>query len=264
MAQSFKFFTAGSMRKMTVQLVTSEVAGREIEFALDHNLDTYWEATSTAGQTLEFDFGEPVTISSLAVFINNYKAAWTTEGIDMYYSDNGTSWTFYTGSLVLANVLGDFGTGLLAPELVQTRRYWKLVFFQIVIIPKVGQIFLCIRHKIDNGNIYPELNDKHYAIKRQMASGGRTLKRQLNRIPIETFGRTWMLSGDTDRDALEAMWDDTRGHGLPLIMQEDNGDARFVEIVAPEKFNANKIQHQLYRPTITFRTLPYIEDGENF
>lgn len=264
MAQSFKFFTVGNMRNITVQFVTSEVAGRELEFALDHNLDTYWEPTSTTDQTLEFDFGEPVTISSLAIFINNYKAAWTTEGFDMYYSDNGTSWTFYTGSLILATALGDFGAALLAPELVQTRRYWKLVLFQIVIIPQVGQIFFCIRHKVDTASMHPERNEKEYIIKKQMGTGGRTLISQLNRIAAETLRRTWLLSGDTDRDALKAMWDDTRGHSLPLVMQEDSGDARIVEIVAPAAFNDNKIQHQLYRPEITFRTLPYIEDGKLF
>lgn len=261
MAQSFKFFTVGNMRNIIVQSVTSEVAGRELEFALDHNLDTYWKATSGAVQTLEFDFGEAVTISSLAVFINNYNAAWTTERFDMYWSDNGTSWTFYAGPLILSTALNNFGVALLAPELVATHRYWKLVLYQLVLIPNVGQIFFCIRHKVDTASFYPERNLKEYIIKKQMAVGGRRFIVQPNRIAAETLRRTWFLSGDTDRDALQAMWDDTRGHSLPLVMQEDNGDARIVEIVAPATFSDNKIQHQLYRPTITFRTLPYIEDG---
>lgn len=264
MAQSFKFFTTGVMRTATAQFVTSEVSGHEIEFALDNNLDTYWEPTSVAGQTVELDFGEDVTLSALIVFVNNYTASWTTEGIDVAWSDNGSSWTFFTGSLLFATTLNDFGVGVLAPGFVGTHRYWRLAIFGLVVIPKFGQIFLCTEHEIDTGNIYPELNEKDYAIKKQMGPGGRTLKRIINRIPIETFGRTWLLSGDADRDKLEAIWDDTGGHALPLIMQEEGGDARIVEIVAPQRFNANKIQHQLYRPTITFRTLPYIEDGENF
>lgn len=266
MAQSFKFYTTGIMRNILVTSVTSEVAGREIEFAFDNNLDTYWKATSTANQDVIMDFGSgnTIAVAGFACFCRNYKASFATAVAQLYYSDNGSAWTLWTGVAIQFLNLQSNGIFLDDPSATETHRYWKINMHDILTIPEIAGFFLLKKHTIASGSIHPEKNDKEYVVKKYAAAGGRALKRQVNRIAIETFGRTWLLSGDTDRDALEAMWDNARGHSLPLFMVEDSDDARLVEIVSPLRFNDNKLQYQIYRPTIEFRTLPYIEDGEAF
>lgn len=263
MAQSFKFYTNPNMRKAVVHAITSEATGRDAEFALDYNLDTYWEPTSTANQNFDINLGSDLDVEGFVIFLRNYNAGYGIDTVDLQKSNDGSSWSSLSIPKGLLNV-NQFGVLIGDAGSTHTEQYWRFAFTSLGVKPQVASILLFTKYSIATGSLYPEQNDKNYAIKKQMGPGGRTLKRQLNRIAIETFGRTWLLSGDVDRDKLEAMWDDTRGHALPLVMQEDSDDERFVEIIQPQAFNANKIQHQLYRPTITFRTLPYIEDGENF
>lgn len=266
MAQSFKFYTTGNMRTVDVTFVTSQRIPNRIEYAFDNNLDTYWEPLNISNQDIEMDFGvgNTISVSAFALFCRNFNETFSTGEAQLYYSDNGTSWTLWTGVVLEFFDLQRDGIVLIDTPTTRTHRYWKIAITGVINIPEVAGFFLLTKHTIASGNLEPDVNDKNYAIKKQRAPGGRTLKRQLNRIPVETFKRTWLLTNDTDRDVLEAIWDDSAGHALPLFMVEDGDDARLVEIVAPAAFNDNKIQHQLYKPTITLRTLPYIEDGELF
>lgn len=266
MAQAINFYTAGIMTNVDITSVTSEVAGHEIEFAFDNNLDTFWKATSATNQDIIMDFGvgNTITPDAFALFLRNYNTFFFLANAAIYYSDNGTDWTQFIGfDIGMANVQSN-GVGFEVAPSTQTHRYWKILMNTIGVIPEIAHFALLRKHAVATGNIHPELTDKRFAVKKQSRPGTRVLKHEINRIAIDTFSRTWLLTGDDDRDALISMWDNTRGHGLPLFMQEDADDVQLVEIVAPEHFNENKIQNQLYRPTIMFRTLPYIEDGENF
>lgn len=266
MAQSFKFYTTGNMRTVDVTFVTNQRIPNRIEYAFDNNLDTFWEALNISNIDIELDFGvgNTISVSAFAVFCRNYNETFFTTVAELYYSDNGTSWTFWPSTFIQFSNLQSNGIVLIDTPTTRTHRYWKIAISGVINIPEVAGFFLLTKHTIASGNLEPDVNDKNYAIKKQRAPGGRTLKRQLNRVAGETFKRTWLLTDDTDRDVLEAIWDDSGGHALPLFMVEDSDDARLVEIVEPVAFNDNKMQHQLYRPSITFRTLPYIEDGELF
>lgn len=252
------------MRNVLVTSVTSEATDHEIEFALDYNLNTFWKATTTANQDIILDFGVAVPIDGMAFFLRNYKAAFVLDIGLLWYSDNGTSWTIWPQAQLIFNTVNAFGVTLNAGDSTKTHRYWKISTRDATTIPEIAQILLFKKITVPQANILPELNERSYFSKVLVGAGGRMHKRQVNRNRIETFGRTWLLKGNADRDKLASMWDDSRGHSLPLVMQEDSSPARFVEIVAPQTFNDNQLSFELYRPTITFRTLPFIVDGEAF
>lgn len=55
-------YTMGAQQFVGIDTVTSEATDHDIEFAFDHNLDSYWKPTSTANQNIELDLKFPADI----------------------------------------------------------------------------------------------------------------------------------------------------------------------------------------------------------
>jgi hypothetical protein len=262
MATSFNFYTTAATMNLIVDAVTVEAPGFPIDYAFDNNLSTYWKGPAGA-QLIDVDLGAAFSIDAWALTFSTY----TVEPLgtmSIYYSDNGSSWTLWTDSLVTLNTLWTSGDPVLfdKPGTSESHRYWRYSLNVSSGILNITQLFLLQERSLAIGNIYPEPDHIEYAVRAQHQPGIRTLKRLINGVAVERFVREFLLTSDAELATLQAVYDDSKGILRPLLVQEDSNNPKVVELTT-RRFAPNKIQFQLYKPTIRYQTLPYIEAGEN-
>lgn len=115
MAGSSKFYTLRPMDYAICTSVTSEATGHPIEHALDHNLYTYWEPTSTAQQVIVLDMQNNMQERITAVadrdfssdtghWFNDITNGWDTWTVDSGVLSVGSAATEKYGSLATAGM----------------------------------------------------------------------------------------------------------------------------------------------------------------
>ncbi len=263
MATSFKFYTTAALKSLIVNAITSEATGFPIDYAFDTNLSTYWKATSTATQTIDVDLGASYNIRAWAMTFKEYDTTpGATVAMQVWWSDNGSSWTSWSGSNVQLKNIWTAGDPVLfkLPTAAADHRYWRFVISLADTVIDVTQLFLLQERVLDVGNMFPEPDHREYAVRAQSQAGIRTLKRLVNGVAVERFVREFLLTSDAELATLQGVYDDSKGILRPLLIQEDSNNPKVVELTT-RRFMPNKIQHQLYKPIIRYQTLPYPEAG---
>jgi hypothetical protein len=266
MATTTQFLVPVDPRAIAITSVTSEATGHPIEFAFDRNLNTYWVASSTATQELILDLGSAFAIDSLVLFIRNYT---TTAGVNatvvVEYSDNGTSWTQFTQLETALSSTYTVGTPLVIKQhtSAQTHRYWRLTFYFFNPVMQIAQLWLCRTKTISVPNTRPENDKRIYGSRVVHGPGGRENRAPINILPVYDRTRTWLTASSADLQALQDVVDLCGGRENLLIHKPAGGTAEVIEL-RDRRFSPGRMLYGLWKPTITFRTWPYIEAGEAF
>lgn len=268
MSQAIDFFTIEGQQALSIFSVTSEVAGHEAEMAFDHSLNSYWKPTSNATQNIILDLGSAKSINGFAIFLRNHDTDISGAAAALTLTHGPTSggaWT--TLKSVTFAVDQTVGDPIIIADTsgAQTHRYWRFQFTLLdsAALPEVSHFFLWQKRSITSFSQFPESDPLQFAGKAQAAHGNRLGNTPVNRKAITTFTRKWLIIGDTDKATLDSVFADCSGRVLPLLFQEDSGAIRVVEI-QDIRFGDQKLQHQQYNPTLTFRTLPFIKEGEAY
>lgn len=263
MPASCDIHTAHAMRKLEIESITSEASHHPIEMAFDWNLDTYWQPTSTAYQTLIIDLQSAFDIDGLALFVRNYKTDFAAESVALAYSDNGSTW-YGAGTWVIMTYGSTTEPIKLFPTITESaHRWWRLIFGgTITQIIQVAQVILFNKTTIDVGNQFPEPDAQEYPVDVQNISGRMTMKRRAGRIKMQTFNRSWLLSDATDFHLLQTVIDRSLISGRPMILVENS--SRYLVEIDLATFSPNKTNFAEYRPNLTFTMIPYTEDGEGY
>lgn len=251
-----------SMRQVEVESVTSE--GTPIENAFDWNPDTYWKPTTTGVNAILMDLQSAYDIDGLALFIRNYNTDIDAEVVELSYSDNGSTWTIVSawGILSTGGAIGD--PIKIFPEIDESaHRWWRVTFGGVITeIIEVAQIILYNKTTFSQGNQFPEHDEIEYPVTVRSVPGRRTYKKRTNVIPVRTIPREWLFTKITDYDALNAAIDQSLLGGLPMLLVEGS-DRNLVEII-DATFNKSEIAYATNEPVVTFRTLPFNEDGAGY
>lgn len=267
MAATTNFFTLAAMERLSIFSVTSEAANREGEFAFDLNLDTWWEPTGSTSEIIILDLGSLLDVNLLILFVRNFDADLGNSVLaNISFSHGPGTGGPWTGTNTLT--INDKQT-LGEPIMLQTdfttenKRYWRIIAGLMVPVIQFSGLFICRKRTITTDSLFPADDAQRFATKLLPGHGGRSMRLRHNRQLVKSFSRTWQIIGDTDKDTLDAIITESVGRHLPLIIQEDSGTPEVVEIT-DVRFDQNKQQYQIYRPTITFRTLPFMGAGEVF
>lgn len=264
MSSQTDFYTIDGQEALSVFSITSEVAGREIQYAFDHNLNTYWEATNTADQTITLDLGAAKTIEGMSAFLRNYDINLdnaTNAKIELWHGTSTSGpWTLLvTITLAVAHTIGK-PIVMSAAASEQTKQYWQIRVVTPDPVIQISHLFLWQKRSITTDSYYPEADQLQFGQRRHFAHGRRQVQAPMNRIDQRQFQRRWMIVGNTDRATLQSVISESSGRHLPLIIQEDSDEPMVVEII-DRTFDTRKWQHQMFNPFMNFKTLPYFEPG---
>ena len=75
----------------------TSVAGHEPEYAIDGNLNTYWEPSSSADNSIWFDLGDPTMVYAIVIWLHNYNELWATpKSWQISYSTDDVEYATFT------------------------------------------------------------------------------------------------------------------------------------------------------------------------
>ena len=259
------FHTIGNMEKVESDGISSEASGHDQEDGLDHNLDTWWAPTNTAVNACEFDFQEAKTVDGLGLWVHNYDTDIGVEQAEISYSTDGSSYTIVDAWQILASA-GALGTPMkLFPTISESAyRYWRCTFGSTITqVIEISQWFFWRRYTVTVAGSLPWLDEDIFHNRVADLGGGRIMVTGTARDKTQTFTRTYEYLSSTDFTALQNAFEDCKGSRFPFINQEDGSTNHLVRF-DQDILVANQVANGLYSPTVRFRTVPYIRDGETF
>lgn len=142
-------------------------------------------------------------------------------------------------------------------------RFIKFSLINMATIVKVSGMVLRRLTTMGQGNEFPESDQVEFAMKMQQRPGAVTMKRLINSNPIYTRRRSWLLSEAAEKDKLEAIWRQSYGPNLPVILAEDNAVPEVMRLVNPP-FSPAAIGHEMFRPQIILQTVPFADPVKGF
>lgn len=268
MAIQTDFYTIAGQEKAQVFSVTSEATGRDIEFAFDHDLNTWWEATNTSDQTIILDMQEAITVDTIGVFLKNYNtdidtsdAGTSTLAIDWSNTGTGGAWTSLTTSAIADIRTHGQPVMFKTAGATQSARYFRIVFSNMAQVAQVAHIFIARKRSLTAHSLYPQQDSRTYSRRTKRGVGQRLARNAFNKIPIEILTRHWILTESADNTLINGVVTDCAGRYRPMIIQEDSNEAQVVRII-DKRNRVGGVHYQIWRPRLTMETLPYILDGE--
>lgn len=250
-----------NMEIVEIDAITSEATGFPKEHIIDNNLDTYWEPTSTANQTIDFDLGEAKTIDAIIFFVNNYDTL-ATAAVDRHWSDNDFGdTTFISGSPALGS---DTTTPLRISigSLGISHRWWRLIVNNQSEVVNISGIWFCEKFDIGQPNEWPEFDPDRFENIKIALSGGREHLISKNRRSRKIIPRQFMFDGNNNFNELRAGHQASGGNRWPLVYY-DGTTYRVVRFRSMD-FVASQVGYQRYEPAVVFEELPYIHGGDSY
>ncbi len=274
MSASVNLYTTGIMAKAMVKDITSEATGFPRQNLLDFNPDTYWKPTNTDNQTIDIELGEAYTVTGFAVWIHNYNTDYNigSQVIQVLSDDNDDgSYTAVTASCTDTFEAFTVGHPIYFPSdtygwTEATRRYWRVIIGNMSIVSEISGFFFLVKRVVSIGNQWPEPDALKYYNSRIELPGGRQFITGINSHGItNNILRTYILEGTTwTSTSLYLAFQDCKGSLYPLIMNEGT-DYKYVRFNNEgDELSKNQIDYLLYNPTVIFRQIPYIADGETY
>jgi len=262
------------MSKAKITAITSAATGFPKENLLDYNPDTYWKPTTTEDQTIDIDLGAVQTVDQFAVWIHNYNTDYESgsQAISLSYSTDDSS--DYSGSPAVTAFVGAFfdntvGQPIYFPGNIAgsvSKRYWRFVIGNMTTVAEISQIFFLRTRAISIGNQFPEPDALKYHDNLIELPGGRSFVAGINSQGIyNNIARTYLLEGTTwTSTTLYLAYQDCKGRRYPLILNEGT-DYKYVRFNQPDnELSKNQIEYLFYNPTVTYKQIPYIADGEYY
>ena len=261
------YYTPVSPETVKSHAITSEAAGFPIENAMDWNLDTYWKPTSTADQNIDFDFGSAVDVEGVVFWYHNYLTDHrngSTAKMQLWWSDNGSAWTQVAGDVNLQLVQSE-PLDIMVKDLGATHRYWRVTIKTLNTTVEISQIMLFNRRTTSTNSSWPDDDTEIFANKTVKAPGGRELVIGINKGSVKEFSRNFVITGTTDFNTLVSVFQATRGGVWPLVLTEGS-TLNLPKMCRFDRDEIEKAQNdfELYDIELSFKTLPYIRDGEVF
>lgn len=259
MASQIKLYTTGNMVDAVVTAATSEAVGFPRGCIADNNLDTYWKPTSTADQTIDIDLGSAKAVNCHVAFIKNYLTL-SSISVSVYYSDNGSTYTYYVGAL--GAWAGKTAGPIRIKEFTEvTHRYWRFVLGTPNEIVKVAGIWLGRTFTIAQGNQFPQNDREGFKNSIYESAAGRRFTFGLAKRRAENIERVYIFPSATNFGYLRDAIRDSFGGRLPIIVNEGANDYDGKVCYIEGDFAENQFSYLAYNPTLSLYVPPYIEDG---
>jgi hypothetical protein len=254
------------MEDAVVDSATSEATGFPKENIIDNNPDQWWKPTSAATQTIDIDLQEAKTVDYIVLFVHNYKSLATSVTIMAKYSSDDSTYNnaFSSPVSIHSQVKGP----IRLKEITETSdpyRYWR---FEITIgstVPEISLLACCQEFDIGQFNEWPEndLDNPHILT----IPGGSGYKHHIRkrRNSSKIFIREFLISGNTNYNALRDAWIDSGNGTMPLVYQPGDSyfDAYLVQFDG-SPFPKNESNHLIYKPKIVLEQLPFLDDGDSY
>lgn len=262
MASSLGFFTTENMIDAVCLSATSEATGFNKERLLDSNPQTAWKATSTADQTVTFDFGEAKAVDIVFVMIRNYRTDFNdgTASILFEGSSDNISWS-PAGGVVISHDeatqqpivfagLNSFGLG--------GRRYWRITFSDMINIMEVSGVYFCRSYGISVGAIRPLRRPIRFRNRRS-----EYFAQAINRDETQAYFLTYMFPNETNMAQLRAAFRASKGDLLHMIVAFDGDlDTSFLCRFGESELDDNEIDYLCFNPSFSLEPIYYIRDGQ--
>lgn len=268
MADSVKLYTTGNMKAAIMASAPDAATGYPVTNILDNNPDTWWKSSDgTANRDLEIDLGSAKTVDALIVWVHNYTAMTNARGIELSYSDDDSTYTFISGSSALVDTAGPIRIRTSGLPTASPHRYWRIRINADAggQIPEISGVWLCQLFSPSVGNQYPEPDEDVAYNRYEESESGRAFVAGINSQPGVEFTRQFAFYSAADATELRNAWLDCIGRRYPLFLHEDTTQTnavfcRFME----DRYNRARMGYLEYRPTVRFKSIPWIPAGEVF
>lgn len=255
-------YTTGQMSSMSITSATSAATGYPKENIIDNNPDTFWKPTSTADNTLRFDFGSAKTVEAIILFVQNYTAFIGASVFGIYRSTDASSWT-QVGSNVAVTNGGASPLRIVTASLGISYRYWEIRFSSMEAVIQLSEVFFCRSRSIGRGYEFPDKQKYQYRNNVFESANGRIFVAGRRRNSFSIMPRKFKLENSTLWDTLKAAFDDSAGRRYPLIFQEGATDASAKLVrFADDELVRNETTYNYFQPEVEFVELPYIDSEQ--
>lgn len=273
MASTVTFYTTAMHRRAKIINANETASGTDKVNVMDNNLNTIWASATYGGSRyLDIDTypgshavnGAAPTSGSIDAYgcwIHNYNEDFSTTPTtcSIYSSDDNSSWGA-RGTFSLAAGPLNFGA-------VSTRseRYYRIRFDNIHTNIEISHLFLLRTRTIQTRPQYDiRANPTYYNDYIKLRGGREHVYAQALNCTYE-FTQKYAFVSTANKTAFDNIFHDSNGRLRPFIYQEGTSvaDAYLCRLMQ-DKWNVSMRRYHYYEATLKMKTLPYIEDGENF
>ena len=261
-----KLYTFGLMgMNPDFDYITSEVTGYEKEKLIDFNPNTFWRGNNNVTVwNLDFDFNEAVRVDALYFFINNYKTVFTSGNCALRYDSTGdTVADTQAGTTPIADITTPHR--IITSNTTTAYRYWTMQFntFTVGEAPDVSIGAFCRLRETSHSHQRPTESIDNFLNTSFTGFNGNSVVHSKVKMNQRILKRNFSFSGSSDLDDLRNAFLDCRGTLYPLALQEGTAQNEIVLCRFNEDtFNPNEVDTEYYEPSVSFKELTYIDDGE--
>ena len=256
MSSNIRFLPMGignSNVPFIVSAVTSHATDHDKEFLADLQLDTYWEASSSAQQDIDIDLGSNFANYSIDHVFIYAKITNTSYAPIVIYSDTHSDYSAQQNrSGVEEFVNGESGVWsaifVPVPSPIATDRYWRIRLASASGTPQIAMIFLGVSKTITCRPNYGGKNNQNTFRNSGFIESASGMRHGYSLTPIrKVWSRVWEVLDLTNKEAIEYVLNLTNGAQYPLWFQDlDDTDWNFVRILNTEPI-AEETKHQIYK-----------------
>lgn len=261
MASSIKLYTTGNMEAAHLHNSPNYTAGYPPANCLDGNLDTIWKIGVSVVKTIDIDLSSTKTVGAVLLFVNNYLTA--VGGCEIWWSDNGSSWTQVSGNITMTDTATPIR--IKTSGLSLTHRYWRFVL-SYANAYSIGGIWCSSYYSVAQGNVLPQGDEDQFFNRVSQLPGGRLAVAGINRNYVENPSRRYLIKAGTPYSNMLSAFQDSRGIRHLLIMNEgaSQSDARVVRFADDVLPHSTVGYDGLYEIGIALRGVPYVDNGDTF
>lgn len=270
-----KMFTTGPMEAAIIDSVTSEASGHDVDYLLDNNPDTYWQASSDAGQEIVIDLGSAISCTKIVIWLHNYTGITNNRTVVVTGSNDKSSWSATLWSWTTSEFVSSSGPirvkGSLSviEEAKTAYRYYRVAIGADGVgseVVELSGIWFCRRFQPSVANQYPERRVGSSVNRVQKSESGRTFASRINSGRSYRFERQFVVTTAADLNEIIGAHEDCGGRFLPVFLAEttvqtDTKMCHFTEDRIEDLFIAPDATYQV---SVEFEIEPWIPAGRNY
>jgi len=225
--------------------------GHEPKYALNGNLNTYWEPEDRSDDSLWFDLGEATPVYAIVLWLYNYNESWgSPKSWQVAYSLDDI--TYYTFSEKLFDDYRDTEAPILVDILPNSlsARYWRVTFknfdgYPQTVPVKVSAIWFVKPYYMPQRRTLPATDTHKYSMETTQDAMDRELTRQASYGRQIAMPVKLLLTSQDDADRIAAMYEAARHGARPIVCKPRQDDETW-RLMRISNFSLARSEHDLW------------------